>query len=101
LRHQHCQLAGIFGSVAIRCDWGSTCLALYGVAPFAGQVGMDLGLHPVMTLVSTVIATRVVAQGETVGYGVFGRRSAIQLLPSWQAGYGDGLPRGLPSNTPY
>lgn len=92
--------AGIFGTVQAHGDWVRPGLALYGVSPFANQVGMDLGLHAVMTLESTVIATRAVSRGETVGYGgawAAARDSTIAIVA---AGYGDGLPRGLPSGTP-
>jgi len=92
--------AGIFRTQLVHCDWVRPGLALYGVSPFADQVGTDLNLHPVMTLESTVIATRVVSRGETVGYGGVwkaGRESTVAIAA---AGYGDGLPRGLPSGTP-
>ena len=92
--------AGIFGSVQAHGDWVRPGLALYGVSPFADQVGADLGLRAVMTLQSTVIATRAVSRGETVGYGgawTARRDSTIAIVA---AGYGDGLPRGLPSGTP-
>ena len=44
-------------------------LLLYGVSPFAGSIGADYGLKPVMTLRSHVIAVKDLAPGERVGYG--------------------------------
>jgi alanine racemase len=92
--------AGIFRASPVRCDWVRPGLALYGVSPFADQTGNDLGLHPVMTLESTVIATRAVARGETVGYGGVWKAARDSTVAIVAAGYGDGLPRGLPGGTP-
>ena len=92
--------AGIFGSVQAHGDWVRPGLALYGVSPFADQVGADLGLRAVMTLQSTVIATRAVSRGETVGYGGAWTAQRDCIIAIVAAGYGDGLPRGLPSGTP-
>lgn len=92
--------AGIFRDAPARCDWVRPGLALYGVSPFADRVGADLGLHPVMALESTVIATRLVERGETVGYGAVWKATRDSVLAIIAAGYGDGLPRGLPSGTP-
>lgn len=79
--------------------WIRPGLALYGVSPFPGTCGAELGLTPAMTLQTTVLATRRVPRGETVGYGAAwraGRDSAIAILA---AGYGDGLPRHLVAGT--
>lgn len=92
--------AGIFGALKIHCDWVRPGLAVYGVSPFANQLGTDLGLQPVMTLESTVIATRLVRQGETVGYGGIWQAVRDSIVAIVAAGYGDGLPRNLPVNTP-
>ncbi len=92
--------AGIFGSVQAHGDWVRPGLALYGVSPFADQIGADLGLQAVMTLESTVIATRAVSRGESVGYGGAWSAQRDSTLAIVAAGYGDGFPRGLPSGTP-
>ena len=92
--------AGIFGSVQLNCDWVRPGLVLYGASPFADGTGSDLGLEPVMTLETSVIAVRRVVPGERVGYGgawSAPRDAAIAIVA---AGYGDGLPRGLPGGTP-
>jgi alanine racemase len=75
-------------------------LALYGVSPFAHEVGSALGLTPAMRLVSTVIAVREVPAGETVGYGGTWRAARDSRVAIIAAGYGDGLPRSLPNGTP-
>ena len=92
--------AGLFGAVPLQCDWVRPGVALYGVSPFADCSAADLGLKPVMTLESSVIAVRRVARGERVGYGgawVAARDSVIAIIA---AGYGDGLPRGLATGAP-
>jgi alanine racemase len=70
-------------------------LALYGASPFADCSADSLGLQPVMTLMSSVIAVRHVARGEAVGYGggwMAPRDSQIAIVA---AGYGDGVHRSL------
>ncbi len=92
--------AGILGGAGVQADWVRPGLALYGVSPFADQCGTDLGLHAVMTLESTVVAVRRVPKGETVGYGGAWRAQRDSTVAIVAAGYGDGLPRNLPSGTP-
>lgn len=92
--------AGIFGDAQLGCDWVRPGLALYGASPFADASAAELGLEPVMSLQTSVIAMRRLARGETVGYGgawTAPRDSAIAIVA---AGYGDGLTRGLPGGTP-
>jgi alanine racemase len=92
--------AGIFGGIATKCDWIRPGIALYGVSPFADQTGVELGLQPVMALRSTVIATRIVARGETIGYGGTWKAARDTTVAIVAAGYGDGVPRSLPNGTP-
>ncbi|HEU4628077.1 MAG TPA: alanine racemase, partial [Steroidobacteraceae bacterium] len=81
-------------------DWVRPGLALYGVSPFADQTAAQLGLTPVMALESTVLTVRRVPKGETVGYGGVWRARRDSTIAIVAAGYGDGLPRNLPSDTP-
>lgn len=92
--------AGVFALPAAHADWVRPGLALYGVSPFADQVGSTLGLTAAMRLVSTVIAIRDVPAGETVGYGGAWRASRDSRVAILAGGYGDGLPRSLPNGTP-
>jgi alanine racemase len=92
--------AGLLGGVGIHCDWVRPGLALYGASPFEDQIGSQLGLQPVMTLESTVIATRRVPKGETVGYAGKWKAERYSSIAIVAAGYGDGLARSLPSGTP-
>jgi alanine racemase len=92
--------AGIFAGVQLNCDWVRPGLVLYGASPFADGTGSDLGLEPVMTLETSVIAVRRVAPGERVGYGGAWSAPRDATIAIVAAGYGDGLPRGLPGGTP-
>jgi alanine racemase len=92
--------AGLFGSVQLGCDWVRPGLALYGASPFENRTAAELGLHPVMSLETAVIATRKVMMGETVGYGGTWRAPRDSTIAIVAAGYGDGIARNLPAGTP-
>ncbi len=92
--------AGLLSGAGIHADWVRPGLALYGVSPFADQKAESLGLQPVMALESTVITIRRVPKGETVGYSGVWRAARDSTIAIIAAGYGDGLPRNLPSDTP-
>jgi alanine racemase len=92
--------AAVFACPAAHADWVRPGLALYGVSPFAQEVGSTLGLTAAMRLISTVIAVRDVPAGETVGYGGTWRTTRDSRVAIIAAGYGDGLPRSLPNGTP-
>lgn len=81
-------------------DWVRPGLMLYGVSPFADQVGGHLGLRPAMELMSTVIALRAVRPGEQVGYGGVWTAREVSRLAIAAIGYGDGYPRRLGSGAP-
>ena len=83
-----------------QADWVRPGLLLYGVSPFAGTIGADYGLLPVMTLHSHVIATKALAVGERVGYGGDWIAARPTRLAIAAVGYGDGYPRSLPSGSP-
>lgn len=92
--------AGLFGSVPLGCDWVRPGLVLYGGSPFDDRSSDELGLHPVMSLETSVIATRKVLSGETVGYGGAWRASHDSAIAIIAAGYGDGIARNLSVGTP-
>ena len=92
--------AGVFGALDLACEWVRPGLALYGASPFQARTAAQLGLTPVMTLVTAVIAMRTVPAGETVGYGGIWRAGRDSRIAIVAAGYGDGLARNLPSGTP-
>jgi alanine racemase len=92
--------AGVFGALPLGCDWVRPGIALYGGSPFGDRTGVELGLQPVMSLETSVIAIRQVPKGETVGYGGAWKAQRDSVVAIIAAGYGDGLPRNLPSGTP-
>ncbi|MEN1727393.1 MAG: alanine racemase [Pseudomonadota bacterium] len=83
-----------------RADWVRAGILLYGISPLTGKTGADLGLQPVMTLKSELMAINQVKAGENIGYG--GRYRAARDLTVGVAaiGYGDGYPRHLVDGTP-
>lgn len=92
--------AGTLGWPQARGDWVRPGLALYGVSPFAGRIGAELGLVPAMSLETRVIAVKRVQAGETVGYGGAWRAPRASVIAILAAGYGDGLPRHLENGAP-
>ena len=66
-------------------------LLLYGVPPPEVAVPSALGVRPVMSLRSRVVAVKGIRDGETSGYGALftaGRPTRVAIVP---AGYADGL----------
>lgn len=92
--------AGILAVPESHMQWVRPGLALYGVSPFAGQSGAQLGLKPAMTLESTVLAVRDVPAGEAVGYGARWRAKRATRVAIVAGGYGDGLLCSLPDGAP-
>ena len=81
-------------------DWVRPGIMLYGATPFADVSAEGLGLKPVMTLTSKIIAVQDLKPGDTVGYGgtyVAQRDARIGVVA---CGYADGYPRHAPSGTP-
>jgi len=81
-------------------DWVRPGLMLYGLSPFPDRTGAQLGLRPVMTFRTRLLAVRRLEPGEAVGYGgtwVAMRPTRLGVLA---AGYGDGYPREVRPGTP-
>lgn len=92
--------AGLLAWPESRRDWVRAGIVLYGISPLAERAGPDLGLKPVMSLETVLIAVNAVPAGEAVGYGarcVVERDSRIGIAA---IGYGDGYPRNMPDGTP-
>ena len=92
--------AAILGTSAAHGDWVRPGIALYGVSPFADASAQSFGLAPVMSLETTVIATRRVARGEAVGYGAAWRAERDTPIAILAGGYGDCVPRSLANGAP-
>lgn len=82
-------------------DWVRPGIMLYGSSPFpAMQTAVELGLLPVMTLESELIAVRELVSGDTVGYGSSFVAERAMRVGVVACGYADGYPRHAPTGTP-
>ena len=82
-----------------RQSWNRMGISLFGSSPFEND-SVKPDLKPVMQLMSTVIALRVIAKGESVGYGDTWVAEKETVLATVGIGYGDGYPRHAPIGTP-
>jgi len=92
--------AGILAFADAHREWVRAGIALYGASPLAGRTAESLGLKPVMTLSTQVIALRTIPVGESVGYGATWRAGRTSRIATLAAGYADGIPRHLPTGSP-
>jgi alanine racemase len=82
-------------------DWARPGIMLYGGSPFPDlSPAADLGLRPVMTLASELIAVQEIAAGESVGYGCSFTAERPLRIGVVACGYADGYPRHAPTGTP-
>ncbi|MBN9564774.1 MAG: alanine racemase [Alphaproteobacteria bacterium] len=75
-------------------------LALYGVSPIPGKMAPDLGLKPVMTLQTRLIAIKKMLKGDSIGYGARYTCAEDMLVGIIAMGYGDGYPRSAQDGMP-
>ncbi len=92
--------AGIYQWPEAHTPWVRPGIIMYGISPFEDKVGVDLGLTPVMTLKSSIIALHNIKKGDKVGYGAAWIAPRDTVLAIVAAGYGDGYPRTAPNGTP-
>ena len=92
--------AGILHWPSAHHDWVRAGIMLYGATPFNSGTAEELGLRPVMTLVSELIAVNRCEAGEPIGYGGLWRCPETMLVGVVAIGYGDGYPRHISENTP-
>jgi alanine racemase len=85
--------AGIIAWPQTRVEWVRPGIMLYGVSPMASSSAADLGLRPVMTLSTELIAVGRVAAGDAVGYGGLWKAERDCRIGIAAIGYGDGYPR--------
>ncbi len=83
-----------------RQAWVRPGIMLYGASPFPQmKSAADLGLRPVMTLQSELIAVRDLAVGDRIGYGGAFVAHQPMRIGVVACGYGDGYPRHAPTGT--
>ena len=92
--------AGILGHPDSHADWVRAGIMLYGISPLQGQTGQELGLRPVMTLSTELMAVNQVPAGERIGYGGRFLTTRDMLIGVAAIGYGDGYPRSTIDGTP-
>jgi alanine racemase len=92
--------AGVFRFGETGGDIVRPGIMLYGATPFAYRSAASLGLQPVMTLRSQLIAVRELAANDTVGYGAAYTAARPHRLGVVACGYADGYPRHAPNGTP-
>jgi alanine racemase len=80
--------------------WIRPGIALYGISPFPGRTGADLGLIPVMQFEARLIAVKPLREGARVGYKGRYRAQKDSMLGIISAGYGDGYTRHFRTGTP-
>jgi alanine racemase len=83
-----------------RAGWVRPGIMLYGCSPFADRPAETLGLKPVMTLSSEIIATQHLQPGERVGYGFSYEAVGEMTIGIVACGYADGYPRHAPTGAP-
>ncbi len=91
--------AAIIALPEAHADWVRPGIMLYGVSPFATQSARDLNLMPVMRFMSAVSAIHHYPAGSTIGYGATWSSVKPSIIGVVAAGYGDGYPRSIASNT--
>jgi alanine racemase len=77
-------------------DWVRPGIMLYGCSPFSDQSAESLGLQPVMTLTSEIIALQDLQPGDRVGYGGTFEAPTAMRIGVVACGYADGYPRHAP-----
>lgn len=75
-------------------------IMLYGATPFPFDSAAAIGVQPVMTLRSEIIAVQALQPNESVGYGASYTASRERRIGVVAGGYADGYPRTAPNGTP-
>jgi len=84
-----------------RTGWARPGIMLYGASPYPELASAEsLGLRPVMTLTSELIAVQELQAGDRVGYGGQFIAEKAMRIGVVACGYGDGYPRHAPTGTP-
>ena len=83
-----------------RGDWVRPGIMLYGASPLEDATALKLGLRPVMTLESEIIAIQQLKAGDTVGYGSLFSADRDMRIGIVACGYADGYPRHAYNGAP-
>lgn len=88
-----CNSAALIQWSQLQFDWVRPGIMMYGSSPFADRSAEQLGLKPVMTLTTQLIAIHELPIGAVVGYGSSFTTTRVTRLGVIAMGYGDGYPR--------
>ena len=88
-----CNSAALLNFPEARADYDRPGLMLYGASPLDARPAADIGLKPVMTLASRLIAVHQLKEGDEVGYEGIWRAPRDCRVGTIPLGYGDGYPR--------
>lgn len=92
--------AALLRHPSTHADWVRPGIMLYGASPFEDESADELGLRPVMTLESEIIAIQDLAAGDAVGYCASFRATQPMRVGIVACGYADGYPRHASTGTP-
>lgn len=92
--------AGIIAWPASHQEWVRPGIMLYGGDPMLGGSSQPVGVRPVMTLMTALIAVAQRKKGDPIGYGPEYRCPEDMPVGVAAIGYGDGYPRRMPAGTP-
>jgi len=92
--------ACVLGWPETHADWVRPGIMLYGCSPFVEGHEPALGLEPVMTLRTRLIAINHLEAGAAIGYGCTYHCPESMPVGVAAIGYGDGYPRHVPNGTP-
>ena len=92
--------AGVVRYAEVGGDIVRPGIMLYGATPFAAQSAAAIGVEPVMTLRSEIIAVQALRPNDSVGYGASYTASRSMRIGVVACGYADGYPRHAPNGTP-
>ena len=95
-----CNSAGVVRYSEIGGEIVRPGIMLYGASPFANDTAASIGLRPVMTLRSEIIAVQALEPGAQVGYGGSYTATRPGRIGVVACGYADGYPRHAPYGTP-
>ncbi len=97
----HAALANAAETLSVSGEhWVRTGIALFGISPFAGRTGAELGLAPVMQFEARLVSVKALHAGDAVGYTGQYVAEADTTMGIVSAGYGDGYSRHFRSGTP-
>jgi len=92
--------AGVVRYAEVGGDIVRPGIMLYGATPFPYDTAEMIGVQPVMTLRSELIAVQSLKPNESVGYGATYTASRAHRVGVVACGYADGYPRHAPNGTP-